>query len=79
MLYSAKAIYSEGPKELGAKRIRTANLNLPKRYSITHAEGVLKGMEVHCSLPQFEGLAGHCLVGSELMHHFLHTFIYIQT
>jgi len=79
-LYRAKAIRSEGPKELGAKRIRTADLNLQKRDSIAHAEGLLKGMEVHRSLPLFEGMAGHCLVGSGqlLMHHFLYTFIHID-
>ena len=34
MLYRAKAICSKGPQELGWKRIRTDDLNWPRRYSI---------------------------------------------
>jgi len=34
--YRAKAILSEGLKELGGNRIRTAGLNWPKGYSIPY-------------------------------------------
>jgi len=34
--YRAKAILSEGPKELGGNRIWTADLYWPKGYSISH-------------------------------------------
>jgi len=33
-IYRAKAICSKGPKELGGKRIRRADLNWPKAYSV---------------------------------------------
>ena len=36
MLYRAKATYSEGPKELGGNRIRRADFNCPKGYSIPY-------------------------------------------
>ena len=36
MLYGAKAVLSEGPEELGGKRIRTAVLNWTKGYSIPY-------------------------------------------
>lgn len=35
-LYRAKAICSEGPKDLGGNRIRAAELKWPKGYSIPH-------------------------------------------
>ncbi len=34
MLYRAKAVLSKGPKELEGYRIRTADLNWPKGYSM---------------------------------------------
>ena len=34
--HRAKAILSEGPKELGGNRVRTTDLNWPKRYSIPY-------------------------------------------
>jgi len=36
VLYRAKAILSKGPKEMGGNRIRTADLNWPKGYSIPY-------------------------------------------
>ena len=36
VLYRAKAILSGGPKELGGNRVRTADLNWTKGYSIPY-------------------------------------------
>ena len=81
MLCKAKAVLSQGPKELEGNRIRASDLSRPKGYTIRHhAEGVLKGMGVHHSLfSGLEGPAGHWLMGDGqlFVHHFLKTFIYI--
>ena len=80
MLYRAKAILSEGPKELGGHSIRTTDLNWPEVYSIPYdimwKELWREWKFILLSLLT-GGLAGHQSVGGEqlLVHYLLYTFI----
>jgi len=53
VLYRTDTILREEPKEVGGTRIRTADLNWPRGYSIPYdviVEGVLKGVGVYLAL-----------------------------
>lgn len=83
-MHRAKAICSEGSKELRGKRIRTADLKWPKRYSMPYNimwKEFWRGVGIHISvfLLLLRGLAGHQLESGEqlLGHHLLYTFICI--
>jgi len=80
-LYRAKATLSKRPKKLGGDRIRTADLNWPRGYSIPYdiMWKKLGRRWEFISLLLLEGPPGHWAGGGEqlLVHHLLYTFIYI--
>lgn len=81
MLYRVKAILSKVPKEPGGNRIRRADLNCPKGYSIPYDVMQMFGIRWDSlgSLLLFKELAGHRTGGDEklLVHHLLNTYMYI--
>ena len=88
MLHTARAIHSEGPKELGGSRIRTADLKWPKGYSLPYdikQNEFLRGWKF-IFLLLLEGLAGHlagggnCLCSASYIHSYIiyiYTYIYV--
>jgi len=83
VLYRAKAILSEGPKELRGNRIRTADLNWPKGYSVAHGstwKEFWREREFLRLSAAAKGLAGHQLGSGEqsLVCHLLYAFVYIH-
>ena len=82
MLYRAQAVCSQGPKELGGSRIRTADWNWPGGYSIPYDitwKEFWRGWEFILLSSFAWGLSGHWSLGSKqlLVHHLLYTFIYM--
>ena len=80
MWHTCKAILSEGPKELWGDRIRTADLNCPKGYSMLR--DIKQQFEGGWSSSRSSTALGDswALVGSGeklLVHHLLYTLIRI--
>ena len=84
MLYRAKATLSKGPKELGGDRIRTADLNCPRRYSIPYDNTWKEFWRRWEFISLFCFLGGSARHGSGggdqlLVHHLLlYAYIYIH-
>ena len=79
MLHTARAIHSEGPKELGGSRIRTADLKWPKGYSLPYdikQNEFLRGWKF-IFLLLLEGLAGHLAGGGNCLCSASYTRSYI--
>ena len=84
MLYRAKAIHSEGHKEVGGNRIRTADLNWPKQYFVPYDimwkdwmgwEFIFLSSTAQGTSWALRGVVSNCLYVTCYIHSHIYTYI----